>query len=38
MEEKIRKDNVEVVIVKTDTKKLETREQSYVEDLIATLT
>ena len=37
MEEKIRKDNVEIVVVKTDTKRMETREQEYVDDIIVTL-
>ena len=37
MEEKIQKDNVEVSVVRTDTKLLETRTQQYVEGVIATL-
>ena len=37
MEEKIRKDNVEIVVVKTDTKRMETREQDYVDDILLTL-
>lgn len=37
MEEKIAKDNVELSVVKTDTKLLETRTQEYVEGLIGTL-
>jgi 20S proteasome alpha/beta subunit len=37
MEEKIKKDNIEIVVVKSDTKKMETRSQEYVEDIIQTL-
>lgn len=37
MEEKIRKDNVEVVVVRTDSKRLETREADYVDEIIHTL-
>lgn len=37
MEEKIQKDNVELAVVKTDTKRLETRSQDYVEGIIRTL-
>lgn len=37
MEEKITKENIEVAVVKTDTKKLETREASYVEEIINNL-
>jgi 20S proteasome subunit alpha 5 len=37
MEEKIQKDNVELAIVRTDTKLLETRPQDYVEGIIRTL-
>ncbi len=37
MEEKILKDNVEISVVKTETKLLETRSQEYVESIIATL-
>ena len=37
MEEKIMKDNVELAVVKTDTKLLESRSQDYVEGLIRTL-
>ena len=37
MEEKIQKDNVELSVVKTDTKRLETRSQDYVEGIIRTL-
>jgi len=37
MEEKIQKDNVELSVVRTDTKLLETRTQDYVENIIRTL-
>ncbi len=37
MEEKIMKDNIELSVVKTDTKLLETRPQNYVEGILATL-
>lgn len=37
MEEKITKENVEVAIVRTDTRRLETRQQNYVDDIIKTL-
>jgi len=37
MEEKIMKDNVELQVVKTDTKLLEIRAQDYVEGIISTL-
>ncbi len=37
MEEKIVKDNVEISVVRTDTKLLETRSQEYVDNLIKTL-
>jgi len=37
MEEKIMKDNVELTVVKTDTKLLESRSQDYVEGMIRTL-
>jgi 20S proteasome alpha/beta subunit len=37
MEEKIVKDNVEISVVRTDTRLLETRSQTYVENLINTL-
>ena len=37
MEEKILKDNVEVQVVRTDTRLLEARSQEYVENLIKTL-
>jgi 20S proteasome alpha/beta subunit len=36
MEEKIVKDNVEISVVRTDTRLLETRSQTYVENLINT--
>jgi len=37
MEEKIAKENVEVAIVRTDTKQLETRSADYVENILRTL-
>ena len=37
MEEEIVKDNVEISVVRTDTKLLETRSQEYVDNLIKTL-
>lgn len=37
MEEKINKDNVEISVVKTDTRRLETREGSYIEEIINSL-
>ena len=37
MEEKISKDNVEVSVVRTDTKLLETRPADYVDNIIKTL-
>lgn len=37
MEEKISKENVELAVVKTDTRRLETRGQDYVDDIIKTL-
>lgn len=37
MEEKIQKDNVEIAVVRTDTKLLETRTQEYVANIISTL-
>lgn len=37
MEEKIQKDNVELSVVPTDTKLLETRSQEYVDNIITTL-
>lgn len=37
MEERIQKDNVELVVVRTDTKLLESRSQDYVEGIIRTL-
>ena len=37
MEEKISNDNVEISVVRTDTKLLETRTQEYVQNIITTL-
>lgn len=37
MEEKIDKENVELAVVRTDTRLLETRTQEYVDNLIKTL-
>jgi 20S proteasome alpha/beta subunit len=37
MEEKIGKDNVEVVVVRSDTKRMETRPEDYVEEIISSL-
>ena len=37
MEEKITNDNVEVSVVRTDTRQLETRSKAYVQNVIATL-
>jgi 20S proteasome subunit alpha 5 len=37
MEEKIQKDNVELAVVRTDTKLLESRSQDYLEGVIRTL-
>lgn len=37
MEEKINKENVEIAIVRTDTRRLETRSQAYVEEIIKVL-
>lgn len=37
MEEKIQKDNVEISVVRTDTRLLETRSQDYVNNIITTL-
>ena len=37
MEEKITKENVEIAVVKTDNKVLETRKQDYVQGIIDTL-
>jgi len=37
MEEKISKDNVEIAVVRTDTKRLETMSQADVEKILATL-
>jgi 20S proteasome subunit alpha 5 len=37
MEEKIAKDNIELSVVRTDTKTLETRSQDYVDTIIKTL-
>ena len=37
MEEKIAKENVEVAVVRTDTRQLETRSAEYVENILRTL-
>lgn len=37
MEEKIGKENVEVAVVRTDTRQLETRSAEYVENILKTL-
>lgn len=37
MEEKISMENVEIAIVRTDTRRLETRPQAYVDNIIKTL-
>jgi 20S proteasome alpha/beta subunit len=37
MEEKIQKDNVEIAVVKTSTRLLESRSQEYVQNMINTL-
>ena len=37
MEEKIGKENVEVAVVRTDTRQLETRSAEYVENILRTL-
>ena len=37
MEEKITKENVEISVVRTDTRRLETRSASHVETIINTL-
>jgi len=37
MEEKINRDNVEVAVVTTASKKLETRSRDYLEDIIVNL-
>jgi hypothetical protein len=37
MEEKITNVNVEIAVIKVETKKLETRPQAYVEEIIKTL-
>ncbi len=37
MEEKITKENVEIQVIKVETKRLETRPQAYVDDIIKTL-
>jgi 20S proteasome subunit alpha 5 len=37
MEEKINKENVEIAIVRTDTRRLESRPQQYIDDIIKTL-
>jgi 20S proteasome alpha/beta subunit len=37
MEEKIAKENIELSVVRTDTRQLETRSSEYVENLLKTL-
>jgi hypothetical protein len=37
MEEKIGKENIEVSVVRTDTRNLETRSQEYVDNILKTL-
>jgi 20S proteasome alpha/beta subunit len=37
MEEKISNDNVEVSVVRTDTRQLETRNKEYVQNILNTL-
>ena len=37
MEEKISLDNVEIAVVRTDTKRIETRPQDYVQEILNTL-
>jgi 20S proteasome alpha/beta subunit len=37
MEEKIAKENIELAVVRTDTRQLETRSSAYVENLLKTL-
>lgn len=37
MEEKISKENIEVSVVRTDTRVLETRSNEYVDNIIKTL-
>jgi 20S proteasome alpha/beta subunit len=37
MEEKIAKENIELAVVRTDTRQLETRSSVYVENLLKTL-
>ena len=37
MEEKITNDNVEISVVKTDTKRLEARDKAYIEDIVKNL-
>ena len=37
MEEKITSDNIEVSVVRTDTRQLETRNAEYIQNIIATL-
>jgi 20S proteasome alpha/beta subunit len=37
MEEKINKENVELSVVRTDTRRLEARDQAYVDNIINTL-
>ena len=37
MEEKIAKENIELSVVRTDTRQLETRSSEYIENLLKTL-
>lgn len=37
MEEKISKENVEVTVVRTDSRKLENRSQDYINNILTTL-
>lgn len=37
MEERINQENIELAVVKTDTRLLETRTQAYVNEIIASL-
>ena len=37
MEEKIAKENIELAVVRTDTRQLETRSSEYIENLLKTL-
>jgi 20S proteasome alpha/beta subunit len=37
MEEKIGRDNVELIVIRSDTRLLETKSSVYVEEMVATL-